>query len=176
MSESAALNQQPDDPRAKRPIDLAEVRRSAITVARQQVARDGAGRLTLDGVAHAVGFSPEVLAKTFDSEQDLLMAIAADDLAALAKSMRGSTPSPAPGSNELMRHVETLESSFGNVIDRHQRAVRQRNGMNSWVEQCVQDLQQQVASSDRAFAEMRAEPKAAPPESKSRAAPQAPAP
>ena len=161
MNESAAVNHQADEPRAARPIDVAAVKRSAIVVARQIVARDGAGRLTLDIVAHAAGLSTGALAKIFDNEQELLMAIAADDLAVLAKSMRGVTPSPLPGSHELMRHVETLETSFGNIIDRHQKALRQRNDMSSWVEQCVKDLQTQVEFSDRAFAEMRSEVKAA---------------
>jgi len=161
MNESTALNHQADEPRTARPIDVAAIRGAAVAVARQLIARDGAGRLTLDTVAHAAGLSTGALAKIFDNEQELLMAIAADDLATLARSMRGSTASPLPGARELIHQVATLETSFGNIIDRHQKTLRQRNDMSSWVEECVKDLQQQVEFSDRAFAEMRSEVKAA---------------
>src|SRR6185503_9726919 len=123
MNESTALNHQADEPRTARPIDVAAIRGAAVAVARQLIARDGAGRLTLDTVAHAAGLST--------------------------------------GALELIHQVATLETSFGNIIDRHQKTLRQRNDMSSWVEECVKDLQQQVEFSDRAFAEMRSEVKAA---------------
>ena len=156
MNESAAVNQESDESRSARPIDIAALRQKAVAVARQIVARDGAGRLTLDGAAHEAGLATGALAKIFDNEHELLMAIAAEDLAALAKAMRGTPPSA-----ELMRHVQTLETSFANIIDRHQKSLQHRNDMSSWVEQCVKDLQQQVEVSDRAFADMRSEVKAA---------------
>ena len=136
----------------------------AIATARRIIARDGAGRLTLDSVGHEASLPMGALANHFENEQELLMAVAADDLSSLAKSMRDNAPAGAPP--DLVQRIETLETAFTSIIDRHQRSLRHRNNMTAWVEQCVKDLQQQVDVSDRAFAEMRSEVKAAPPPSK----------
>jgi localization factor PodJL len=156
MSETAAVNHESNEPRAPRLMDVAQARRSAVAAARRVIARDGADRLTLDRVGHEAGLPIGALANHFDNEQELLMAVAADDLAALAKSMRGSNGT----SHELIQRVEVLETAFASMIDRHQKSLRVRNDMASWVEQCVKDLQQQVDVTDRAFAQMRSEVKA----------------
>ena len=70
------------------------------------------------------------------------MAVAADDLGAIAKSMRASNAS-APPSPDLVQRVELLETAFTSMIDRHQKSLHDRNDIASWVEQCVKDLQQQ---------------------------------
>jgi localization factor PodJL len=160
MSETAAVNQGPDEPRTPRLVNVADARRVAIATARRIIARDGAGRLTLDGVGHEAGLPIGALASHFDNEQELLMAVAADDLGGIAKAMRASNGAAQP-LNELVQRVELLETAFTSMIDRHQKSLRNRNDLTSWVEQCVKDLQQQVDLSDRAFAQMRSEIRAA---------------
>jgi TPR repeat protein/AcrR family transcriptional regulator len=158
MSETAAVNLEPDKPHTTRLMDVAAARRMAVAAARRVIARDGAGRMTLDSVGHEAGLPLGALASHFDNEQELFMAVAADDLAALAKSMRSSaSANPSP---DLIQRVEVLETAFASMIDRHQRSLRQRNDMATWVEECVKDLQQQVDVSDRAFSQMRSEVKA----------------
>jgi AcrR family transcriptional regulator len=157
MSETAAVNQGPDEPRAPRLVNVADARHVAITAARRIIAREGASRLTLDGVGHEAGLPIGALSSHFDNEQELLMAVAADDLGAIAKSMRASN---APAQNEIVQRVELLETAFTSMIDRHQRSLRHRTDLSSWVEQCVKDLQQQVDISDKAFAQMRSEVRA----------------
>jgi localization factor PodJL len=159
MSETAAVNQGPDEARAPRLVNVADARRVAITTARRIIARDGAGRLTLDGVGHEAGLPIGALSGLFDNEQELLMAVAADDLGGIAKAMRaGNGAQPV---HELVQRVELLQTAFTSMIDRHQKSLRNRNDLSSWVEQCVKDLQQQVDLSDRAFAQMRSEIRAA---------------
>ena len=138
-------------------MNVADARRVAIATARRVIARDGAMKLTLDGVGHEAGLPIGALANHFDNEQELLMAVAADDLGAIAKSMRSSNAAVQP---ELVQRVELLETAFTSMIDRHQRSLRHRTDISSWVEQCVKDLQQQVDVSDRAFAQMRSEVRA----------------
>jgi localization factor PodJL len=156
MSE-AAVNQGPNEPRAPRLTNVADARRVAIASARRIIAREGASRLTLDGVGHEAGLPIGALATHFDNEQELLMAVAADDLGAIAKSMRASNAAPQP---DLVQRVELLETAFTSMIDRHQKSLRHRTDLSSWVEQCVKDLQQQVDISDKAFAQMRSEVRA----------------
>ena len=159
MSETAAVNLGPNEPRTPRlMVDVADARRVAITTARRIIARDGAMRLTLDGVGHEAGLPIGALASHFDNEQELLMAVAADDLGAIAKSMRSSNAAAQP---EIVQRVELLETAFTSMIERHQRSLRHRTDLSSWVEQCVKDLQEQVDVSDRMFAEMRSEVRAA---------------
>ncbi len=172
MNESAAVNHELDEPRATRLMDVAQARGVAIVAARRVIARDGAGRMTLDSVGHEAGLPMGALASHFDNEQELLMAVAADDLGALAKSMRGSMqsaePSSAGASLELIQRVEVLEGAFASMIDRHQKSLHERNDIASWVEQSVKALQQRVETSERPQARMRSEVKAAlPPETHS---------
>lgn len=164
MNENAAINQEPDEPRATRLMDVAQARRMAVAAARRVIARDGAGRMTLDTVGHEAGLPMGALANHFDNEQELLMAVAADDLAALAKSMRGNTQSAEPSlsgaSPELIERVEVLEGAFASMIDRHQKSLHERNDIASWVEQSVKALQLRVEESERPQSRMRAEVKA----------------
>src|SRR5262245_48294915 len=118
MTEPAAVNHDPKAPRKAPLNDVAAIRRLAVIVARRIVARDGAGRLTLDSVAHEAGLPTGSLANQFDNEQELLMAIAADDLADLAKAMRGhagTSHSAVP--LDLIQRVKVLEDAFANIME-----------------------------------------------------------
>src|SRR3569623_1996853 len=64
--------------------------RSAILdAARRVAARDGARDLSVRGVAAEAGFAPAALYGYFRNKDELLLALAADDLTALARAMRG---------------------------------------------------------------------------------------
>ena len=92
MTRSAALEQ-----RTQRRAQAHAATRSAILeAARRVAARDGARDLSLRGVAAEAGFAPAALYGYFAGKDDLLLALAADDLTALARSMREASAS-GPG-------------------------------------------------------------------------------
>ncbi len=172
MNENAAINYEPEESRATRLTDGASARVTAIAAARRVITRDGAGRMTLDSVGHEAGLPMGALASHFDNEQELLMAVAAEDLAALAKAMRGSMqsaePSPGAAPLEMIQRVEVLENAFSSMIDRHQKSLHERNDIASWVEQSVKALQHRMEATDRPQARTRSDVKPAlPPETHS---------
>jgi localization factor PodJL len=153
MTEMSAINQEPEPQRSAKAPDANAVRRLAIDAARRVIARDGAGHVTLDSVALEAGLPQGGLLSHFNNEQDLLMTVAADDLAALAKSMRASADSQdAPtddASPQMMQRVQGLEDAFATMMDKQQKSLNERNDIAAWVEQCVKDLQARVDMSDR---------------------------
>ncbi len=66
----------------------AATRGAILDAARRVAARDGARDLSLRGVAAEAGFAPAALYGYFAGKDDLLLAMAADDLTALARAMR----------------------------------------------------------------------------------------
>ena len=75
---------------ARRPRDAtrAASRAAILEAARRVAARDGARDLSLRGVAAEAGFAPAALYGYFRSKEELLLALAADDLSQLARNMR----------------------------------------------------------------------------------------
>lgn len=63
-------------------------RASILEAARRVASRDGARDLSLRGVAAEAGFAPAALYGYFRNKDELLLALAADDLTALARAMR----------------------------------------------------------------------------------------
>jgi AcrR family transcriptional regulator len=63
-------------------------RASILESARRVAARDGARNLSLRGVAAEAGYAPAALYGYFANKDELLLALAADDLLALARAMR----------------------------------------------------------------------------------------
>src|ERR1700712_2309819 len=66
----------------------AATRGAILDAARRVAARDGARDLSLRGVAAEAGFAPAALYGYFTGKDDLLLAMAADDLTHLARAMR----------------------------------------------------------------------------------------
>ncbi len=65
--------------------------RAAILEAARRVAtREGARDLSLRGVAAEAGFAPAALYGYFTGKDELLLALAADDLSSLSRAMRGA--------------------------------------------------------------------------------------
>src|SRR4249919_2573383 len=63
-------------------------RMSILEAARRVAARDGARSLSLRGVAAEAGYAPAALYGYFANKDELLLALAADDLLALSRAMR----------------------------------------------------------------------------------------
>src|ERR1700727_4083173 len=90
MSEAAlAITRQGRKPRPQH-VSKAQSRSQILEAARRVAARDGARDLALRGVAAEAGFAPAALYGYFRNKDELLLALAADDLTSLARAMRGS--------------------------------------------------------------------------------------
>jgi AcrR family transcriptional regulator len=76
--------------RRQRDASKAASRTAILDAARRVAARDGARDLSLRGVAAEAGFAPAALYGYFRNKDELLLALAADDLTALARAMRGA--------------------------------------------------------------------------------------
>src|SRR5471032_2319329 len=99
-------------PKERRPRDASrqESRVAILDAARRVAARDGARDLSLRGVAAEAGFAPAALYGYFSSKDDLLLALAADDLTSLARAMRGTGGLAGAGAAalELLSGTETM--------------------------------------------------------------------
>jgi len=65
-------------------------RAAILEAARRVAAREGARELSLRGVAAEAGFAPAALYSYFSGKDELLVALAAEDLAFIARAMRGA--------------------------------------------------------------------------------------
>ncbi len=99
-----------------------ETTRAAILESARRVAdRDGARNLSLRGVAAEAGYVPAALYGYFASKDELLLALAADDLSALSRSMRDAVASSNEGKLAaalsaalvLLRDNETMAAAQG---------------------------------------------------------------
>ncbi|MDB5735811.1 MAG: transcriptional regulator, TetR family [Alphaproteobacteria bacterium] len=79
-------------PKERRPRDAtrAASRVAILDAARRVATRDGARDLSLRGVAAEAGFAPAALYGYFRNKDELLLALAADDLTSMARAMRDS--------------------------------------------------------------------------------------
>jgi len=82
-------------------------RLAILAAARRVHQRDGAGAVSVAGVAKEAGTAPEIVATHFQDAQEILLALAADDLSSLARAMhdegreapaRAESPVPQPAS------------------------------------------------------------------------------
>src|ERR1700712_2689693 len=71
-----------------------------LEAARRVAAREGARNLSLRGVAAEAGFAPAALYGYFAGKDELLLALAAEDLSALSRAMRDAVAS-AGGTGQL---------------------------------------------------------------------------
>jgi AcrR family transcriptional regulator len=100
--------------RRQRDASRAASRTAILDAARRVAARDGARDLSLRGVAAEAGFAPAALYGYFHNKDELLLALAADDLSALARVMKGSGVGLAgagAAALELLRGAETMAAA-----------------------------------------------------------------
>jgi AcrR family transcriptional regulator len=108
MSEVRALRK-PRPPAVSR----AASRSSILEAARRVAARDGARDLSLRAVAAEAGFAPAALYGYFQGKDELLLALAAEDLSGLARAMRdaGGLAGAASAALSLLGDTETFAAA-----------------------------------------------------------------
>jgi AcrR family transcriptional regulator len=116
MSEAAERHAQASPrPRRARDASRAASRSAILAAARRVAARNGARDLSLRGVAAEAGFAPAALYGYFRNKDELLLALAADDLAVLARAMRDAGPGGLAGVGavalSLLRSTETMAAA-----------------------------------------------------------------
>jgi AcrR family transcriptional regulator len=97
------------------------VRSDILEAARRVAMRDGARNLSLRGAAAEAGFAPAALYSYFRNKDELMLALAADDLSRIAQAMRaaangnGDDPLAAAASAALalLARTETLAAASG---------------------------------------------------------------
>ncbi len=116
---SAAAAEPTQTHRAERRARARSLTRSAILeAARAVAAREGAANLSLRGVAAEAGFAPAALYGYFENKNELLVALAAEDLTALAHAMRDAEGegasrlgAAAGAALDLLQHTETFAAA-----------------------------------------------------------------
>ncbi|HTQ13513.1 MAG TPA: helix-turn-helix domain-containing protein [Rhizomicrobium sp.] len=107
--------------------------RSAILgAARTVAAREGAREFSLRGVAAEAGFSPAALYGYFRDKDELLVALAADDLSALSREMRlkagEGLQAVAARALDHLRHAETIAAASCALSAGESESARLFNG------------------------------------------------
>jgi AcrR family transcriptional regulator len=106
----------------RRARERGATRASILQAARRVAARDGARNLSLRGVAAEAGYAPAALYGYFAGKDDLLLALAAEDLAALSRAMRdavaagngiGKLAAASSAALALLRDNETMAAAQG---------------------------------------------------------------
>ncbi len=100
----------------RRHASKAASRAAILEAARRVAVRDGARDLSLRGVAAEAGFAPAALYGYFRNKDELLLALAADDLSALARAMREAPPSgglagAGVAALDILRGAETMAAA-----------------------------------------------------------------
>ena len=104
--------------RRQRDVSRAASRTAILDAARRVAKREGARDLSLRGVAAEAGFAPAALYGYFRNKDELLLALATDDLTALARVMRGTGGLHGGGlagvgtaALDLLRGAETMAAA-----------------------------------------------------------------
>ncbi len=94
MGPMAEASAQVDTGKSTRNWERDSTRREILEAARRLAAREGAETISLSRVAAEAGFAPPAVYAYFVSKDDLHLAVVADDLAKLARAMRGDASAP----------------------------------------------------------------------------------
>lgn len=91
-------------------------RGAILEAARRVAARDGARNLSLRSVAAEAGFAPAALYGYFAGKDELLLALASDDLSSVARAMRsaaeqGGFAAAAAAALSLLQSMETMAAA-----------------------------------------------------------------
>ena len=117
MSDAALALQTPGIRNGKKPrpanMSKAASRSAILAAARRVAARDGARDLSLRAVAAEAGFAPAGLYGYFRNKDELLLALAADDLTQLARAMRdaGGLKKASSVALSLLGGTETIAAA-----------------------------------------------------------------
>lgn len=115
MSEAVLAMTRPGRKSRPQHISKAQSRSQILEAARRVAMRDGARDLSLRAVAAEAGFAPAGLYGYFRSKDELLLALAADDLTQLARAMReaGGLKGAAAAALALLGDSETMAAASG---------------------------------------------------------------
>src|SRR5471032_3356500 len=104
-------------------------RSSILEAARRVAARDGARDMSLRAVAAEAGFAPAALYGYFQGKDELLLALAADDLTVLARAMRdaGGLSAAAAVALALLGSTETMAAASA-ALPRNGKDGSKNNG------------------------------------------------
>ena len=91
-------------PRAER-ADAAQNRRHLLSIARQMVTEEGAGRLTMDGLAERAGLGKGTVFRRFGSRAGIFQALLDDDERAFQEQVLSGPPPLGPGAPPLDRLI-----------------------------------------------------------------------
>jgi AcrR family transcriptional regulator len=114
MMSPSELSSRRNERRAREHI---ATRASILEAARRVAAREGARELSLRGVAAEAGFAPAALYSYFSGKDELLLALAAEDLSFISRAMRGAAAgcngkgklaAAAGAALSLLRTTETI--------------------------------------------------------------------
>jgi len=147
-------------PTVKFQEDPRDTRLLIVDAARKVLARDGAAQMTLATVAQEAGMPVEELSTHFLGVPEVISAIAADDLALVARNSPSNPPEAEPYASPLAnveQRMHALENAFADMVERHEKSLRERAGVVSWVEQSVNTLVQRLEASEREQADAVAE-------------------
>src|SRR4051812_40673838 len=102
--------------RRQRDATRAQSRTAIMDAARRVAARDGARDMSLRGVAAEAGFAPAALYGYFRNKDELLLALAADDLTAMARAMRdtgtvGGLAGAGAAALSVLSNAETMAAA-----------------------------------------------------------------
>jgi AcrR family transcriptional regulator len=108
--------------RRQRGVSKSASRTAILDAARRVAARNGARDLSLRGVAAEAGFAPAALYGYFRNKDELLLALAADDLTQLARVMRGGSHAgglagAGAAALDLLKGAETMAAASAALTD-----------------------------------------------------------
>ena len=102
----------------RRARDHNATRASILDAARRVADREGARNLSLRGAAAEAGYTPAALYGYFRNKDELLLALAADDLAGLARTLReaaraqgGGLAAASAAALDLLENTETIAAA-----------------------------------------------------------------
>ncbi|HEY1709279.1 MAG TPA: TetR family transcriptional regulator [Rhizomicrobium sp.] len=95
----------------RREIEHAANRAAILAAARRVASRDGAAHLSLRGVAAEAGYAPAALYGYFANKNELLLALAAEDLSGLARKMRDGASERDHLGSAIAAAMEFLQQS-----------------------------------------------------------------
>jgi localization factor PodJL len=188
------------DSHSKHSDEPRKARVAILTAARRVQSREGAAAMTIAAVAKEASVTPEAVCGHFQTAQEILVALAADDLASLARAQSGEgKEKDKPSKNEaqgqprenmrkkavlsapleqvmkevapepdkdgvvtgalarLERRVQVMEKAFADVVERHERSLRERSGSLASIEESIGAVLSRMDASDKQHSQTMSE-------------------
>ena len=136
MQNMAEVSAETHSGKTHRTWERSATRQAILDAARRMAARDGTEAITLSSVAAEAGFAPPAVYAYFVSKDDLYLAVVADDLNKLARSMRGE----ADAAPEAPQAEDTAaEAGDGEVVALHPAAPGEAENGHESAEAATQE-------------------------------------